>query len=475
MDGRRVVARIGAALAVTLVVGTAGYVAADAYDLVPGLVTLDPVPAPAAPFPTAPGAVDAPQVSAAVDQLDPAAPVPAAAQVRALADALVADPRMGTSVGVVVADVLTGEVLADVDGARARIPASTAKLITGLAAITALGPDRTLPTTVVQAGAGRVALVGGGDMMLSAGAGDPEAVNGRAGLVDLAAQTARSLRLAGTTEVSLQVDDTLFSGPALSPGWRPSDVNAGYVAAVAALGVNVAKTREAPYPPRFPDPALHTAQTFAALLAEQGITVTGSPSRGAAPEGAVELGRVESAPVGDVARYAMQVSENTITEVLGRLVAIERGLPGSFEGATTAVLAELGRQGLDVVGARLADCSGLADGSALPTALLADLLLLAAQPGNVELLPVVVDLPVAGWQGTLADRFLEGPAEGLVRAKTGSLPGVTSLAGTVQTAEGRLLVFAVLADATPAGGQLPPRAAIDAFVQQLAGCGCQLP
>ena len=66
-------------------------------------------------------------------------------------------------------------------------------------------------------------------------------------------------------------------------------------------------------------------------------------------------------------------------------------------------------------------------------------------------------------------------AAGLVRAKTGSLPGVTSLAGTVVTAEGRLLAFAIIADRTPPGGQWAPRAAIDAFVQELAACGCRAP
>ena len=66
------------------------------------------------------------------------------------------------------------------------------------------------------------------------------------------------------------------------------------------------------------------------------------------------------------------------------------------------------------------------------------------------------DLPVGGWLGTLSDRFTAGAGQGLVRAKTGSLPGVTSLAGTVLTQDGRLPAFGVLADQTPPGGQLGP-------------------
>ncbi len=61
--------------------------------------------------------------------------------------------------------------------------------------------------------------------------------------------------------------------------------------------------------------------------------------------------------------------------------------------------------------------------------------------------------------------------QGLVRAKTGSLSGTTSLAGTVVDADGRLLAFAVMADRVPAS--VPGRAAADRVVAVLAGCGCR--
>lgn len=465
--------RVTGAVAAVLLLAGGGWLTADAYDVVPGVVTLDPPYPTPSPFPTAPGAVEPPGLLAGPAEPTDAVPLPEAEELRAQALAVAQHPWTGDSVGVVVADRVTGEVLADVDGDTPREPASTAKLLTAVAATSALGPDTTVETRVVQEGPGRIVLVGGGDVMLAAGAGDPDAVNGRAGLADLADEAARALTLAGTTEVTLAVDDTLFSGPDVAPGWTPGDLALGYMARVSPIAVNIAKTRDEPYPPRHADPTLHAAATFAGLLRERGIAVSGEPVRAAASASAQPLAAVRSASVREMVQYLLQTSDNTVTEVVGRLVALDAGLPGSFQGATRAVLAEVQSLGVSVDGAVLADCSGLADGSALPTRLLVDLLRTADE--DPALRTVLVDLPVAGWQGTLAERYLDRPARGLVRAKTGSLVGVTSLAGTVVTREGRQLVFAVVADRTPPGGQLGPRRVVDAFVQQLAGCGCGLP
>lgn len=451
---------IGAVLGLVLIAG-GGYLTLDALDVVDGPLTLEPPPPTPAPFPDASAAVDAPAVEAAVDHLDPDAPMPSADAVTALVDALAADPRMGTSVGVMVTDVLTGQVLADLDGDRARIPASTTKLLTAVAADLALGADRTLVTRVVQPEPGRIVLVGGGDMLLAPGAGNPDLVDGRAGLGDLAGQTAAALREAGVTSVTLGLDDSLFTGEAWNPGWQPEHII--YVAPTAALAVDGGKTRDVPFARRHDDPALEAARAFAALLTAEGIAVT-EPVRTTAPE-APEIAAVESAPLREIVGYTIRESDNTIAEVLGRLVAVERGQPGTTAAATRAVVAEVAGLGIDVSGVQIADCSGLAAGSLIPARVLTDVLVLAAT--DPDLLPVVVDLPISGWQGTLVERFVEGPARGLVRAKTGSLPNVTSLAGTLLTTQGRLLAFAVLADATPAGGQEPPRAAMDAFVGRL--------
>ncbi len=465
-------ARVAGVGTLVVVLAAGAYATADAYDVVPGVVTLaPPVPDPA-PFPTAPGAVEPTAVPRVLGDLDPQAPLPAAPQVQALVDGLVTDARLGPSVGVTVVDQLTGEVLAGHQPDAGRVPASTAKVLTGVAALTALDPATTLPTTVVRVDPGTIALVGGGDMMLAAGAGDPAATVGHAGLADLAAATAAALAQQGTTTVRLVVDDTLFSGPTQSPGWDPSYVRDGFAAPVTALAVDVAKLRDGEYVPRSPDPSLAAGEVFAQRLAEAGVTVDGKPRRGTAPAG-VELARVESAPLVDVVHYFLETSDNTITEVVSRLVALDAGLPASFDGGTQAVLHQVGTLGVDTAGARLVDASGLAAGSSLSPALLADVVRLTTDPQHAALRDVAVGMPVAGLSGTLSGRYTTSDARGLVRAKTGSLPNVTSLAGTALDAQRRQLVFVVMADQTPEGGQWAPRQAVDAFVSQLAACGCR--
>lgn len=465
---------VGIGLLVAVLAGAA-YLTADAYDLVPGGLTLAAPPPPALPFPAAPGMPAAlASATPVLAGVDASAPIPKAGVLQAQVDALVADPALGRTTGVLVTDRLTGEVLASHLPDEARAPASTAKLVTAAAALGTLDPRATLPTKVVAgATADQIVLVGGGDMMLAAGAGDPTAVVGRAGMGDLAAAVAKDLKLRGTTSVRLRLDDTLFAGPTTSPGWTQGELNVGYVAPVTALAVNIGKIKAGEYVPRYLDPAMAAAKVFAQRLTDAGITVLGSPTRGSAPADARVIGEVESAPLADIVRYVLTTSDNTIAEVLGRLVAVGQQLPASFDGATQAVLHAVSTLGIDTTGAHLSDCSGLGTGSAIPPRLLVAVLSAVQDGHHPALRDIAVGLPIAGLTGTLADRFTANPASGDVRAKTGSLPDVTSLAGTLTTADGRQLVFAVMADATGAIGQTAPVAAIDAFVTGLTGCGCQ--
>jgi D-alanyl-D-alanine carboxypeptidase/D-alanyl-D-alanine-endopeptidase (penicillin-binding protein 4) len=99
---------------------------------------------------------------------------------------------------------------------------------------------------------------------------------------------------------------------------------------------------------------------------------------------------------------------------------------------------------------------------------------LAASPAHPGLRAVVADLPVAGFTGSLAYRFLTGDRAGLglVRAKTGTLTGVHGLAGVATTVDGSVLVFVAVADRVPLVDTLPARAKLDQIAAALAGCRC---
>ena len=426
-----------------------------------------------------PGAVLPETADAVLPGIGTAAPVPAADVLDRVLLPLIAVKALGTGVSIDVLDPLTGEHLMAEGPTTARTPASTAKLLTAAAVLTAVGPETTLPTTVVAGtDPGQVVLVGGGDVMLAAGAGDPVAVNGRAGLDDLARQTATSLLAQGRSRVSLTLDDRLFSGPTRSPGWEDSDVDDGYVAPIQALEINGGRIGTAHYAQRVPDPALAAATTFAERLKDHGVKVTGSPHRGAAPESATGeaavLGRVESAPVAGLVEFALTESDNTVAETLGRLVAIAAGQPGSFSAAGPAVLDRLKQLGVPVTGAVLSDTSGLGQGSAVPPQTMTAVLALAAGADQPQLRAVLSGLPIAAVSGTLSGRFSDSAqraATGVVRAKTGTLTGVSSLAGTVVDSDGRLLVFAAMADKV--SSTTAARIALDRLATTLAGCGCR--
>jgi D-alanyl-D-alanine carboxypeptidase/D-alanyl-D-alanine-endopeptidase (penicillin-binding protein 4) len=76
-------------------------------------------------------------------------------------------------------------------------------------------------------------------------------------------------------------------------------------------------------------------------------------------------------------------------------------------------------------------------------------------------------LPIAGVDGSLALRMRGTAASGRVRAKTGSLTGVRSLAGYVVSADGEPLVFAIIAN-NYEGASADVVATIDAIVVRLA-------
>jgi D-alanyl-D-alanine carboxypeptidase/D-alanyl-D-alanine-endopeptidase (penicillin-binding protein 4) len=224
--------------------------------------------------------------------------------------------------------------------------------------------------------------------------------------------------------------------------------------------------------PRAQDPALEAGRQLAALL-----HLRTPVARGTSPAAAVELAHVESATVGELVETMLARSDNDLAEALGRQVALATRLPATFEGETAATTAVLGplldRARIGRAALQLRDASGLSPLSRLQPAALTRLLALVGADDRYA--PVLSGLPVAGFDGTLQKRYREAPssaAAGVVRAKTGTLNGVSALAGLVRTRSGHLLAFDVTADGIDITGNSKAQAALDRVATVLAGCGC---
>jgi serine-type D-Ala-D-Ala carboxypeptidase/endopeptidase (penicillin-binding protein 4) len=414
-------------------------------------------------------------------------PLPTANGLRnALAGPLSA-AALGSQVSVLVADPVTGQVLLSENGGQLMTPASTTKLATGLAALAVLGGGARFTTRVVRGPApGSIILVGGGDPTLAVDPFPAQDYPRPATLAGLAAATARTLIAQGRRDVVLGYDTSLYTGPGLAPGWPSTYVTSGDVTPIVSLEVDQGRLNAAGQPEdsddpynlsaRSDDPALMAAGSFADLLTADGIHVTGAPAAQTAPARADEIASVTSPPLSAIVTQMLEESNNVIAENLARQVALAAGGPASFSGAAQAVIKELRRLGV-TTGIDLVDGSGLSPEDAIaPVTLVKILELAVARPG---LRPLLAGLPVAGFSGTLSAgesvfSGINGAAVGSVRAKTGNLGTVTSLAGLVYDASGGVLVFALMADQIPSDGMLQTAAnAIDAAASALAGCGCR--
>lgn len=474
-----------------------GYAAADVFDLVPGVLTRDkPTPPPAATTPSGPAPTLIPLPGqASGDPLpiavgaDAAEPTTAGLE-RSLASAL-ASPAFGGDIGVSIRDARTGQELYARAATQPRVVASTAKLLTAAAVGQTLDMSGHMTTSVVRSGDRELTLVAGGDTLLARGAGDAGQAAGHAGLGDLADQVVAALTAAGTAsgettpgpgaagKWTLRLDETYDAGDAVPPTWNPADIAAGYTQGVHMIGL--AAQRPKPGEPSPADPGGEVLAILRDHLVKAGLTIdmVDSPQerRKAAPAGATVLGQVTSAPYRDVLAEALDQSDNALTENLARQAAMTAGGDGSFAGNAAYVSATLKKLGFDLTGTKLIDTSGLSSGQSSTVALLAAVVARARAGKLPALADVLARLPVAGLDGTLHDRYREGPAAsaaGHARAKTGTLTGISSLVGTTVDADGRELDFVLVADKVPAAqGTWAARLALDAVVADLTGCGCR--
>ena len=377
---------------------------------------------------------------------------------------------LGRHVDVAVSDLASGRI-AYRHGAGSVTPASTTKLLTTAAALDRLGPMTRFRTTVRQSG-GRIVLVGGGDPFLATSKSAAKGLYpARATLDDLAAATAAALTRQGTTSVRLSYDDSLFSGPTVNPAWPASYVPDGVVPPISALWADEGQDARGHY---VADPPLAAATAFADALRSHGIDVRGAVTSAVSPSTDAELAAVQSAPLGEIVERTLAVSDNNAAEVLGHHVGLTVRKDGSFAGGAAAVLDVLNQLGVDTSGSVLYDGSGLSRRDRLTPEALLGVLRLATSPDHPALRPVLTGLPVAGFVGSLQARFDDAPAgaRGRVRAKTGTLTGVSGLAGVITDLDGNRMAFVAIADKVDVPKTMAARHDLDLIASALGTCHC---
>jgi D-alanyl-D-alanine carboxypeptidase/D-alanyl-D-alanine-endopeptidase (penicillin-binding protein 4) len=390
----------------------------------------------------------------------------------------------------------SGRVLFSRDARVALTAASVQKLIVATTALDVLGSAYRYETLLVATANPTGATIPG-DVWL-VGSGDPS-LRSR----DLRA-AAQALYRSGVREIAgrLVVDGSAFRGPEINPYWNPNDANEDYQAPVSAISLDdgtiefdvrgtspgaAALARMKPWSDAVhatgdvttvvsggdPDvvvAALGTPNTFALsgviptgaaqrvwvpihgavhyagavfahILRRDGIVMGGDPAVGAAPAQRVVLWDHRSASLRVLLRHMLYESDNHYAEQLLRT------LGGGDNARGLAVeRSDLRSRHIPTPNLHLVDGSGLADANRVAALTLATLLVRALsdpmEQGFYDL------LPQGGKDGTLDD-YDFAAARGRVRAKTGHLSGVSSLAGYVATRHHGTAVFAFTIDGSP--------------------------
>jgi len=209
------------------------------------------------------------------------------------------------------------------------------------------------------------------------------------------------------------------------------------------------------------DPAIAAVGTFRKILRGLGVR-TGTVGRGTAPADATRLGEVLSPTLANVVAVMDRDSDNFRAEMLLKDLGAEDGAGGTTAAGAAVVLHALATADIPLDGVVIADGSGLSNLDRLTATTVVRILLAAwADP---ELKRVFwSSLPVAGESGTLEHRMRDGPAHGVVRAKTGTTDEASALSGYA----GERYAFAVLQNGAPVAWT-PARKAQDRFATALA-------
>ncbi len=342
------------------------------------------------------------------------------------------------------------------------IPASTMKLMVASTVLRELDPDSRFITEVRSAAAptdgsvaGDVFFIGGGDPLLAT---KPylATFSRQPQIATSLEQLADDVVAAGVKQIngSIVGHDRRYDDLRRVPTWKANYTTDGEVGPISALSVNdsfvasVTTTKKRATRAVWKgasEPPADAARVLTALLVERGVVVTGEPRSATVSESLPSnvIAQIASPPLSEIVGEMLSESDNNTAEsLLKELAFSSTGL------GTTAVGAEFMKASFEKRGYPI-DQLTFVDGSGLDRS---NRVTCAVMVGSIEeSISLFRDLlPIAGTSGTLSNRMKGDEIRGKLRAKTGTLNGVSALVGEVDIGGGRTLDFAlVLNELTP--------------------------
>ncbi len=192
-------------------------------------------------------------------------------------------------------------------------------------------------------------------------------------------------------------------------------------------------------------PHMYAAFVLRDILSSHGITVSGQIIVKKAPERATELASHSSRPLSLIVEHMMKTSDNLAADMLFKKIGqVSFGAPGTWSKGTRAVREFLTKQiSIDVERTVIMDGSGLSRYNLIAPYHIVQ----ALQYMNKQFLyssEFCASLPISGVDGSLALRMISPSIKGKVRAKTGSMTGISTICGYVTTKEGEVLAFSIM-------------------------------
>jgi serine-type D-Ala-D-Ala carboxypeptidase/endopeptidase (penicillin-binding protein 4) len=327
----------------------------------------------------------------------------------------------------------------------ARAPASVEKLYTATTALELMGAAGTLDTRVLGTGRlgpegrweGDLYLRGGGDPTFGSAPFIARWYGGRGTSIQKLAE--QLVRVDGIRSVTGRVDgdesflDSLRGDP--SSGYRTDPELAG---SLSGLEFNRGEhgSERGPHAQ-----AAYAARQLRGALRALGVK-TGTGAAASAPPGARLLAQARSPSIATLLGLMLPPSDNYFAETLIKDLGARFGGAGSTAAGARVVRATIAK--LLGIHPRILDGSGLSHSDAsTPREIVS--LLTALAPTQIGA-TLRGDLAVPGGHGTLEDRMRGTPAAGRCQAKTGTLDGVSNIAGYCRAQNGDEIAFAFFTD-----------------------------